>query len=1143
MTEASSTCPDCGTALPEDSPQHLCPSCLLKQAFASRTVDQGPDQTPPPSPEEIAEKFPQFEITECLGRGGMGVVYKARQKSLNRWVAIKVLAPERVDDEKFAERFSREAQTLAQLNHPNIVTVHDYGETGGLYFIVMEFVDGVNLRDLLQDGKIESGQALTIVPPICEALQYAHEKGIVHRDIKPENLLIDREGRVKIADFGIASLVGAAGEESGTPPYMAPEQTAHTKVDHRADIYALGAVLYEMLTGERPASPLDLPSQKVQVDIRIDDIVLRALSKEPERRYRTANEFQSVVETVVEKRAFANPPTIPTAPSAAPTADPVNQARGNRILPIIAVILAALITVAAIPLGLLWFIAPQKVDNTVPFHKVGFHVSHPDVISGNSSITRNVRQGHETDWSPSTGQELTLKGQDSIFFRCKVIAETSGASRAFFETSIDRQTWDREARVLNPSATVSITLSNGITCKISNKLGPNPEPKSPALGIGPIVVIGVPLVLLLAAIIWVVKSTRPRNESEQTSASTTKRSMFRRWWWLFLIMVPVSPLLGIAIGLYFQALMPKNYEASTTIQITPKEITLEPSYNTEQYIDAFISDESLEKLIKKHNLSHRRKLSMPEAVELLRNAITIVPIRGTDLLEIRVRWTNDAEVAGIANGLAKIHTDESLPYDVMVHALATRPRTPVSSSRKIMLIGAPVGLLLSPLLALGLAALLHRLFPQNQPRPTDPQNRLLYRNLAIGLFLVGILGTLAMMTLSHRHDMALIFGAVALFLSFVCGLKSAYSKVIKVLAVIIVILGVLSFIAAALIWSYRSTEFQSLALAEAEKAQQLEAVANSKRKEAEQSGLRFGPTIIREVTAPISSRQACFLDLDTSRLIDVPAEIYPLVKHRFNAAVSKPIDVDQKIGVWARDTGADLVISMTEPATHLALYGSNTIASTSAFEETTPADTIQRVAEKPSAESRGKIPAPFISFSSPNSHDSEAIVFRTREGAIGVLTVLGTSESPKRVKVAFKLVFDSKGPVQLPSREHEHVAVDFLIAVRNLDVESAHSLMLESAYDGLFPEPSEEDRTGLLNDFKEMNQAYSANPDLMLTINEWHANGGYRICRISPPKDGDGRSPYLVLALSPKGWRINDINDIRSDEILSEKLDEWLEQN
>ncbi|MEI6035658.1 MAG: DUF4019 domain-containing protein [Verrucomicrobiae bacterium] len=183
------TCPDCGIPLPPNSPQALCPSCLIRQALASRTAaDGGNPVSPPLTPAEIADKFPGFEILECLGRGGMGVVYKARQKSLNRLVAIKILPPERVGEEKFAERFAREAQTLACLNHPNIVTVFDYGETGGLFYIVMEFVDGVNLRDLLRDGKLEPKQALAIIPPICDALQFAHDKGIVHRDIKPENL-------------------------------------------------------------------------------------------------------------------------------------------------------------------------------------------------------------------------------------------------------------------------------------------------------------------------------------------------------------------------------------------------------------------------------------------------------------------------------------------------------------------------------------------------------------------------------------------------------------------------------------------------------------------------------------------------------------------------------------------------------------------------------------------------------------------------------------------------------------------------------------------------------------------------------------------------------------------------------------------
>src|SRR5664280_847869 len=156
---------------------------------------------------------------ECLGRGGMGVVYKARQKTLNRLVALKLLAPERVRDAKFAERFTREAQALAALNHPNIVTIYDFGQAGGFYFLLMEFVDGLNLRQLLRTRKFAPEEALAIVPPLCDALQFAHDRGIVHRDIKPENLLLDKAGRIKVADFGIAKMLGTVngGGHAGEP--------------------------------------------------------------------------------------------------------------------------------------------------------------------------------------------------------------------------------------------------------------------------------------------------------------------------------------------------------------------------------------------------------------------------------------------------------------------------------------------------------------------------------------------------------------------------------------------------------------------------------------------------------------------------------------------------------------------------------------------------------------------------------------------------------------------------------------------------------------------------------------------------------------------------------------------------------------
>jgi tRNA A-37 threonylcarbamoyl transferase component Bud32 len=282
----------------------------------------------------VAAAFPQLEILELIGQGGMGCVFKARQPQLNRFVALKLLPEALGREAAFAARFAREAQALAALSHPNIVTIHDFGQAGGFFYLLMEYVDGVNLRQALRGGRFTPEQALAIVPPLCDALQFAHDRGIVHRDIKPENLLLDRDGRIKIADFGIAKLVGpdarfgatdptdrtgsgwavpleqsnVTGQSAaGTPGYMAPEQkTAPRKVDRRADIYSLGVVFYEMLTGELPSTDFQPPSRKVQVDVRLDEIVLRALEKDPELRYQQA----SVLKTDVETVATTSPATL-----------------------------------------------------------------------------------------------------------------------------------------------------------------------------------------------------------------------------------------------------------------------------------------------------------------------------------------------------------------------------------------------------------------------------------------------------------------------------------------------------------------------------------------------------------------------------------------------------------------------------------------------------------------------------------------------------------------------------------------------------------------------------------------------------------------------------------------------------------------
>jgi serine/threonine protein kinase len=353
-------CPTCEKPVPTDAPHDVCPACLLQGGFATGSMDSGVPGSKPrftaPTLDELTPLFPQLELIEFIGQGGMGAVYKARQRELGRLVALKILPPGIGDDPTFAERFTREARALAQLNHPGIVTLYEFGKVGQasslspatpdtpetaprfLYYFLMEFVDGVNLRQLLRTERVSPREALAIVPQICDALQFAHDQGIVHRDIKPENILLDRRGRVKVADFGLAKLVGneaplipslspsdgervadrpgeeataltAEGKVMGTPHYMAPEQSARpAEVDHRADIYALGVVFYQMLTGELPDKQLQPPSKKVQIDVRLDEIVLRALERNPDRRYQQVSQMKTGVESLLSA-APAHPRT------------------------------------------------------------------------------------------------------------------------------------------------------------------------------------------------------------------------------------------------------------------------------------------------------------------------------------------------------------------------------------------------------------------------------------------------------------------------------------------------------------------------------------------------------------------------------------------------------------------------------------------------------------------------------------------------------------------------------------------------------------------------------------------------------------------------------------------------------------------
>jgi len=241
MSETS--CTSCGARLSESQTRRfgaVCPDCMMK--FAA---------------EEVLPEFPGLSIVSTIGKGGMGVVYEAVQSRLGRTVALKVLSPHLAFNASFMRRFHAEAHVLARLHHPNIVTVHDVGVHGGLPYIVLERVQGRSLRALIREGVLAPARALEIGAAVCDALDCAHAAGIVHRDVKPENILIDLQGRVKLADFGLARSLDADPEAAtkrrmnvGTPLYRAPEQLMRPDdVDARADLFSLGVVLLELLAG------------------------------------------------------------------------------------------------------------------------------------------------------------------------------------------------------------------------------------------------------------------------------------------------------------------------------------------------------------------------------------------------------------------------------------------------------------------------------------------------------------------------------------------------------------------------------------------------------------------------------------------------------------------------------------------------------------------------------------------------------------------------------------------------------------------------------------------------------------------------------------------------------------------------------
>src|SRR5688572_24149047 len=291
----------------------------------------------------IGQQLDQYKIVEQIGQGSMGSVYKARQAGLERWVALKVLPPHYADDPQFRERFLREAQAIARLEHPHILPVYDFGQENGYTYLVMRYIESSRTLADVMDGPISIEQALTYLDQIAAALDYAHQHGVIHRDIKPTNILLANQS-VFLADFGLVRLLEGASQltstsiGAGTPAYMSPEQGTGDKIDTRTDIYSLGVIAYEMLMGEIPhlaenaqaliyrrthELPPSLRAVRADIPPGVERAVQKALARNPAQRFQSAGMFVDALRQGLQGTKSETPPeTLPRSkpPQAVPPA-------------------------------------------------------------------------------------------------------------------------------------------------------------------------------------------------------------------------------------------------------------------------------------------------------------------------------------------------------------------------------------------------------------------------------------------------------------------------------------------------------------------------------------------------------------------------------------------------------------------------------------------------------------------------------------------------------------------------------------------------------------------------------------------------------------------------------------------------------
>src|SRR6266480_1439820 len=311
MKTASRVCENCGDTIFEDAPKGLCPACVLETGLgplADEPVAGGGDSGPPVS---VLTDFGDYELLQEIGRGGQGVVYRARQKSLNRTVALKVIGLGQWATEVHLKRFRREAESVANLDHPCIVPIYDVGEREGSCYFSMKFIDGGQLDEVAKRTPISIRNAAELIAKLARTVHYAHEHGILHRDIKPGNILVDAKGEPHLTDFGLARLLETKSTVThtmdvlGTPSYMAPEQASgrNEQLTSATDVYGLGAVFYQLLTGHPPfaggttyetvrlvleTEPRQPRLSNPKVDRELSTICLKCLEKDSTRRYSSA---------------------------------------------------------------------------------------------------------------------------------------------------------------------------------------------------------------------------------------------------------------------------------------------------------------------------------------------------------------------------------------------------------------------------------------------------------------------------------------------------------------------------------------------------------------------------------------------------------------------------------------------------------------------------------------------------------------------------------------------------------------------------------------------------------------------------------------------------------------------------------------